>query len=185
MSVNTSPLDADWLTTVPAVGLPSGRLGQPAGLFFVGMAVTGDLSGGGVTLTGGLSFTKKQEFIYEWVAIGSFTDSILQVGDSVELTLNSGPILPAGLFGNAFTNVTFKDQAVATINAFSDFSAARFTLGQGGQVPMIGYGDTRLSGNFSMIIVRWEVNDLADEYFAFGWGFYYLYQTFFRGFRPG
>jgi len=183
MSVSTAPTDATWLTTVPLANMLPRSLGIPAGLFYVGMSVTGDASGGGVTLSGELTFAKKQEHVYEWQGINSFTDSVLRSGDAVELTLNSGPRIhdPSGIFNN----ITFREQVVAVGNSFSGNTMAPLLLGSGTRSPFVGYGDKDLAGVYTPIIVRWQVNDLAVEYFVFGWGYYYRYQTFFRGLPPG
>ena len=181
MSVSQTRLDAAWLTTIPLAGIPGRSLGQPAGTFTVGLSITGDASAGLVVVEGDLSFTKKQEFVYEFQLIRAFADAL--VDDDAMLTINTGPVLPVAPIG-AFTNATYRDFQPELGGTNIQISSCPFELGSPNH-PVYVYGDKLAAGAFTMLQVAWNENVTNVGYFVFAWGFYYLYETFFRGQRPG
>lgn len=183
MSVVLTRVDASWLTLQPAAALTPRAFGQPAGLFFAGISVTGDASGGQVLMQGALSFEKKQEFFYEWMGVSATSDNVDQAGDRATLELNTGPRINSP--DDLFSNVVMRDQVIGLGDTNPNLTVWTFALGNAGLIPMIAYGDKSIPGVFVMVQIQYGVNDLADEYFLFGWGFYYRYQTLFRGVPPG
>lgn len=182
MTVSETRLDASWLTTIPLAGIPVRSLGQPAGIFTMGLSITGDGSGGLVVLEGDLSFNKKQEFVYEFSLIKAFADSL--VDDDALLTVNTGPVIPTAVVA-AFTNATYREHVAEAGAANIGISTWPFTLGSLGQAPLFVYGDKDLPGAFTVLQVAWDENVTNVAYFVFAWGFYYMYETFFRGVPPG
>jgi len=183
MSVVESTIDAELITLVPMKDLPPGLLGSPAGLFFLGMAATGDAGGGVVAMTGELTFDKKQEYIYEWQHVSVFTDSNLSNGDNGELTILSGPRIPNPAAN--FTNPVYRELRVGTGSNTIGNTVWDFILGSKGNKPIVSYGDKSLAGSFNLVAMVFGVNDLAVTYFVFAWGLYYRYQTVFRGVPVG
>lgn len=181
MTIAATRTDAEFVTLVPMAGMQLRSFGQPSGIFFMGMDMDGDASGGIVALAGDLSFTKKQEFFYEWQMVNAFSDSFLSDGDQLELTMSTGPRIPdpAGVF----VNPTYRDISVGAGNSNAGNTVWDPQLGQAPRVPVVCYGDITIPGVFNMMTFRWTVNDNGVTYFAFGWGYYYAYQTLFRALR--
>jgi len=183
MATSVETLDAELITTVPVANMPVREFGVPAGLWFIGMSGTGTASGNPLIITGSLTFVKKQEHVYEWMNVNVFTDSVLNDSDLAELSLFTGPRIPSA--GGNFNNPVFREILPGVGMTTPDNTAWAFTLGSSTRNPVIAYGDKSIAGNFLVASVTFNVNDLAVEYFMFGWGFYYRYQTFFRGIEPG
>ncbi len=183
MTQTVTRSNAEWLTLVPMKDLPAGLLGAPAGLFFAGMQLTGDASGGIVRIAGSLSFSRKQEYVYEWQGTNVFTDDFLSDGDDAELTLSTGPQIPDP--SGIFINPSYRELRVGAGNSAIGNTVWDFELGNKGKKPVVVYGDKNIAGAFDMAVINFGVNDLAVSYFFFGWGLYYRYQTVFRGIPLG
>ncbi|HIB69209.1 MAG TPA: hypothetical protein EYO33_30030 [Phycisphaerales bacterium] len=182
MSIVVAANDAEFITTLPVANMPVSRLGQPAGLFFGAPQAVGDLSGGVIQIAGSLTFDRKQEYIYEWMNFTLFSNTELAAvgGDVARLTFRTGPALPTAVSAGS---LTFTDSATARLAR--GFSTWEFTLGQAGRSPLITYGDKSIAGGATILQVDIAGNDVATTYQTSFWGFYYLYQTFFRGLLPG
>jgi len=181
MTVSLAVGDATWLTTVPLAGIPTRSLGQPAGIFFAGASIDGDASGGRIIQALFLTPANKERHVLEWMSVGSFADN--EEANVALLTMSTGPRLPSP--ATAFNNLTFRETMIPRILVGSGTTGGIWTLGTPGGAPMISFGDKVIAGNFEVLQVQIETNTNGTRWFNFGWGFYYEYQTFFRGLAAG
>ncbi len=169
-----------WIQHLPYSGgsRPS-AFGPVDGIWYGVVSGTGDNTGGNFTMSGRLSFDRKEDWVYILGAI-STTISANSLQD-VFTQVNTGPLIPTQ---STVTNPSFS-------KGDESFSVANNNLTvsdhlKGGADPRAGmpiFGDKKIPGIFLMLASGWEVNIDAAVYQMSSWGFLIRYQSFFRN-RP-
>lgn len=177
MSVIASPVDAAWLQHLPFTTPRPSPYGPADGLFYGVVGVTGDGSGGIVTLQGILSSQRKTDWVYLIQRISPQTRAAPVTGDAL-VQVATGPLIPGiGTFSQ--NNPIFSD--LANMRTDSALAVSCTELNRQGFLPLLVFGDDQAFGAWTMINVTLTDNEnSADSSFSV-WGFIYRYQTFFRG----
>lgn len=145
------------------------------------MAVDGDVSGGNVSLSGQLSFERKEDWVYILGNVSMSANTVSDIGDTLT-QVNTGPLIPT-LPGT--TNPSFSIGGQSRIIVNNAISVSQ--LVDGGADPRAGmpiFGDKRLSGAFLMIAGATEANIDGATYQLSAWGWLVNYSSFFRNVNP-
>ena len=172
-----------WLSHLEFVGPPrETNYGPMDGLFYGTMAIDGDLTGGNVTLSGRLSFDRKEDWVY--VVGGTHTRVNTALAGDVFEQINTGPLIPTTALATTVTNPTFEYGGVSRA---IDGNAVTIAP-EGGRQKVNGmaiFGDKKIPGVFLMYASGWETNTNGATYVASIWGWIIKYPSFFRGVVPG
>ncbi len=180
MAVAVISVDA-WLQHLPFQGgqRPS-PYGPVDGIFYGVVSGDGDNTGGNFTLSGSLSFDRKEDWIY---VLGGINTS-RNVADISELftQINSGPLIPTG---SAVVNPSFSRAGPSKAVTNNNITTSESLEGGGDiRTGMPIFGDKRLAGNFLMAAAGWAENTDAVTYQMSVWGWLIRYQSFFRNVLP-
>ena len=169
-----------WLQHLLFTGGPRPTpFGPVDGVFYGLMAGTGAAGGGNFSLSGRLSFDRKEDWVYIVGGTHTRQGSEAASGDVFE-QVNTGPLIPTQVSG--INNPTFEWGGVV-----QNITANNLTITPvSGQTKVTGmpiFGDKHLAGVFLMYAAGWETNIDGATYSAQIWGWIIKYQSFFRN-RP-
>lgn len=171
-----------WIQHLPFQGgqRPS-PYGQVDGTFQGLIAGDGDATGGNLTLSGRLSFDRKEDWVY--IVGGTHTRVNALISGDVFEQLNTGPLIPTSAVATTVTNATYEYGGLA---AAITANALTMTQSQGlaKVTGMPIFGDKKIPGIFLMYAAGWESNTDGATYVANIWGWIIKYESFFRNVRP-
>ena len=172
-----------WVSHLPFVGGPRpSAFGPVDGIWYGLLAGDGDVSGGNFSLSGNLSFDRKEDWIYVFGGLSTSTNQVTTTNAFTQV--NTGPKIPTDATAVVVQNPSFSRGGNADpINANAMTVADLFEGGSDSRAGMPLFGDKAIPGNFLMIAAGWEVNTNGATYQLSSWGFLIRYNSFFRD-RP-
>jgi len=174
-----------WIQHLPFVGGPRpSEFGPVDGVWYGLIAGDGAAGGGNFTISGNLSFDRKEDWVYILGGIGTSVNTATTVGDGFTV-VNTGPLIPTGATATTVNNPSFP--RAGSSFGVSGNSVGTLDLSAGGKDSRIGmpiFGDKKISGTFLMIAAGWQVNIDGATYQLSSWGFLIRYNSFFRLTQP-
>lgn len=171
-----------WIQHLPFQGGPRpSPYGQVDGTFQGVIAGDGDASGGNITLSGRLSFERKEDWVY--ILGGTHTRANAIVTGDVFEQVNTGPLIPTDAVAVAINNATY-EWGGATLPIANNAISLSPSTGLAKATGMPIFGDKRIPGIFLMYAAGWETNTNGVTFSAQLWGWIIKYESFFRFVRP-
>jgi len=153
--------------------------GPADGVWFGLLSLTGDGSGGNLTLNGQLSFERKEDWVYVPMGSSWTTNSSTTPNTAFE-QINTGPLIPTATvvnnpsfsFGGLSRNMSGNSLHVQQSDQTKNFYG------------MPVFGDKKLPGSSLMYALGFQTNVNAVIYTASIWGWLFRYNGFFRNEGP-